>query len=602
MFVDKTQVRVEQKPYNNIFIVENRNHWPICAAKCNKAGDLILCLDFALKLQLENDGYAVQFADHLIDRDVMQAYNFEMHNFLSEWYKAADGTDLLAFRGFNLGDSLLLNVLNDITYFCHFFFNLLALKQIDYKELYVVSGDEPLIVDILKKTGIEFTLLEGTIATDLAVFAFPISKWMNEKVNRTTLKSKLKDFAALSFDRIFQVIDGLIKRKKRKIFIQGYFPTHPVIDKLKEDKSLNLILANYTNLKTIYKERRVNFKEKAESENSVSQLIAKFSKGSRRQWIVDGFVLSDFLFELILPVVRKSLPDATAKAKSVQKFFDRNQIRLMVPVTNLWLTNRLIMHYCKNNNIPVFMVINGLLNASFLHDAKDSDWVNCYSESIKKEYFGGSERAVPLGDPRMDSYALAAARQINRDVPTIIIGAAGFDPTDLNAYLAYEFDFLFDILTVIAALRKAGRNNKIVLKVRANGYASLYRSLIDEYFSELDVQIEQDMKFRKVIEWADLYVSFYSQTVFEASALGIPVIYYKKDQQFLHAPFDSGSELVTAHDQTELKHCIEQFYAKDNIYDTFGKREVMEQYIGMLDGNNTKRNLDFIYKLVNTEK
>lgn len=271
----------------------------------------------------------------------------------------------------------------------------------------------------------------------------------------------------------------------------------------------------------------------------------------------------------------------------------------MVPVTNLWLNNRLIMNYCKENNIPIFMIINGLLNTDFTHEAKDSDWVNCYSESIKKEYYKNSATAIPLGDPRMDAYSAIKPRHINYQYPNIVIGAAGFDPTDLNSYVAYEFDFLFDILQVINDLRTEGYKNQVVLKVRANGYIGLYKSFIDEYYPQLNVKIEQAIPFIEVVKQADLYISFYSQTVFEASCLGVPVIYFKKDNQYFHAPFNNNSnELTTAINTEELKSKISAFYSQDSCFDLFLTKQVMEKYIGNLDGKNTERNLEFIDSLI----
>jgi hypothetical protein len=256
------------------------------------------------------------------------------------------------------------------------------------------------------------------------------------------------------------------------------------------------------------------------------------------------------------------------------------------------------MNYAKNNNIPIFMIANGLLNMSFENDGRNSDYINCYSEAVKEDYFNNSENAFCLGDPRMDKYYLSPKKQINRENPVIIIGAAGFNSIDLNSYLAYEFDFLYDILKVLTKVRQNGSNNKIILKVRDNGYAHQYQNFVNEYFYDLNIEVIQKTPFSTLIVRADLYISIYSQTLLEASCLDIPVIYYKKDTQFINRPFDGKSELVTANDIIELQEKIDLFYNGSNVYDAFMDKSVLEKYIGPLDGKNTQRNTDFIMDLV----
>ncbi len=592
----KNKLKIRDISYDKVFIVDDRNFWAACEKKCNKATDLVLCIDFALKLLLEESGYIVAFLDQIIDGEILQNYNFEMHNFLNSWHQAANGQNLLCYKYYNIGDALLLNVYNDITNFCHFFFNILAIKQLKYQLLYVCVN-EGLITEIFDKLQIHYTHLEISNIDSKTSYFFPVSKWMNEKVNRTSLKDRFKDFVALTFDQIFWAVDTVKKASKPKLYIQGYFPTFGIIEKLKSDNQIDLILGNYTNLKTIYKERRVRF-TKSNTNIDLPKIIQEFQKANKVKWEVDGILLSDYLHQIIKPVIERHFVDVAFKAESITRYFKNNPIKAMVPITNLWATNRLIMQYCKHNNIPIFMIINGLLNVDFIHDAKDSDWVNCYSESIKREYFNNSDSALPLGDPRMDMYAGYGKKEINRDLPTIIIGAAGFDVTDLNCYLAYEFDFLFDILTAISATNHEGEKSNLILKVRANGYVSLYKSFITEYFPDLEIRLEQTAPFKEVIKQADLYITFYSQTVFEASSIGIPVIFYKKNDQKIHAPFDGCSELCTANNIEGLKELINSFYLNDNCYAEFLKKNILEKYIGHIDGNNINRNVQFIKSII----
>ena len=63
--IDYKNLKLKSNKYINIFIVEDRNYWSICSYKCNKETDLVLCIDFALKKQLLENGYNVEFLDHL---------------------------------------------------------------------------------------------------------------------------------------------------------------------------------------------------------------------------------------------------------------------------------------------------------------------------------------------------------------------------------------------------------------------------------------------------------------------------------------------------------------------------------------------------------
>ena len=82
-------------------------------------------------------------------------------------------------------------------------------------------------------------------------------------------------------------------------------------------------------------------------------------------------------------------------------------------------------------------------------------------------------------------------------------------------------------------------NNLLVLNVTKDpkilkGKISLFnshdKSFVAEFFDNLEVECLQTAPMVEVLQKTDLYISISSQTLFEASSLGIPVIYYKKDK------------------------------------------------------------------------
>lgn len=594
--IDLNNDALGEKTYGTIFIIENRSFWNGIVA--DKETDLILCLDFGLKNELENAGYCVEFFDHLVHRSVLDPLNYKTHHFLNNWFKDKQGEDILRYQGIDTGDAHLLLILNEVNYFCHFLFNAIALLHLTYKKLIVVAQNRHLI-DSLALLKIQSQEIEiNREAPVQSSYLFPILEWLTEKIERKSVVRELKNKLANLFDYTFRILDPLINRGKQFVYVHRYYPTIEVAKELKKVKDIQLVYNNYSGLNNVFSERRIHYGTNKNSTATAAALLENFRLKKIYNWDYDGYDVSKYLYRIIEKILAERLPSTVNAVNSINKWFKRYKIDLMVPVTTLWIENRLIMKYCQANNVPIFMIINGLLALPFYEDGRDCDYVNCYSESIREQYFYNSPSAVPLGDSRMDKYANLEKKSINYDSPVIVIGTAGYNPIDLNSYLAFEFDFLYDILLNFKMQVEDGRKIKIILKIRGNGYEHLYRSFVDEYFAGLDIRLIQNGSFTEVVQEADLYISTYSQTLFEASCMGIPVIYYKKDTQILNKPFDGDCELVTPVNREELSNAITDFFNHDERFESFKQKEVMEKYIGYLDGRNTKRNADFIVSLV----
>jgi hypothetical protein len=582
--------------FNNIYIIEDINYWDLCVLKCDKTLDLVLTLDFGLKQKLKSEGYNVEFMDHLADQFDLEEMNFKLHFFLDNWHKDENGKPILVYKNYNLGDALLLNIINEVTYFSHFFFNLLALKKLYFKQLSVYVKD-PIIIVILNKIGFKYNLYNCNRSTDIQVYKFPIISWVKSKTSETFL-FKIKNTFANLIDLIFLLIQRFRRRSPKHIYVQKYFPTDPIIPLLNKIKDYQIVLPNYSGLSSIFKYRRVFIQRNLASIDQTQSLILKYKNTPTHRWNYKGHNIDEMLKQLIIPILDIHLHKSMNIALSLDKWMKYFNLNLMVSVTNFWVTNRLLMQYCFSKKIPVLTIINGQLNTSFLYDAKDSDYVNCYSDSMRKNYFGNKKTVFSLGDPRMDKYSNLSFKEIDRSNPVIIIGTAGYDSTDLNSYLAYEFDFIYDILDSLLQLFNDGYSSKIIIKVRANGYIDMYENFVKKYFPQMNIFVVQNIPFVEIIKTGDLYISIFSQTLFEAACFGIPTIYYKNDSQFIHAPFDGNSELVTATNIDELKKVIKSFYLGDEIFDLFLDKKILEKYIGPLDGLNTKRNIEFINKLI----
>ena len=161
-----------------------------------------------------------------------------------------------------------------------------------------------------------------------------------------------------------------------------------------------------------------------------------------------------------------------------------------------------------------------------------------------------------------------------------------------------EFEFLHEVLTAFKHQIARGRSIHVIIKVRPNGYAAQYRAFVAEYFPDLDIEIMDLQPMRGVLDRTDFLVSIYSQTLFEASCLGIPSVYHKVDVEVMDPPFDCKSELVTTTSVDELDQALDDFFSGSDRFDAFLDRTVMEKYIGPLDGKNLQRNYDFVKQML----
>lgn len=202
----------------------------------------------------------------------------------------------------------------------------------------------------------------------------------------------------------------------------------------------------------------------------------------------------------------------------------------------------------------------------------------------------------------MDNYPpLDAPRVINRTRPTVTIGTSGFNPIDLNSYVAVEFEFMYDVLSALQTIIHQNFPMDIIIKVRPNGYLKQYSDFVSAFFPDLSVELISTAPMKSVLDKTDLYISIYSQTLFEASCLGIPALYYKKDTEVMDPPFNGECELVTARNVNDLIQALNDFKSIHPRYNAFLDRSVMERYIGPLDGNNMQRNVDYVYELLEKE-
>lgn len=595
-------IHLPDRNYRYVFLVQNRNFWRKTPYSFDKEQDLVLTFDFALVREVTAQGGTAAYLDHLVETETMERYNYETYHFFSDWHRDENGRDIFEYKGVEVGNAFRMDIWSDITHYVRTWLNILAVKKLTYEKLYVGLEDE-ITKNILREAGLlmETWGYEGG-ATEQEYY-FPIFRWMSEHVRPMRMKqrlikllSKLLNAACLWGERL-----RLLRPATKNIFVQRYYPTAKIIEQFKNSDNYTVVLEGFTWSKGLLKERCLPaWKVNAGHKHAADEMLKSFPMRKHKKLEIEGIDISDGLYQVIIRKIAHVVPESLAILDSVLSFFYYKNLCLMISITNLGLTNCLVMNYCLKNKIPTYLIINGMFLSSYLGGVREySDWINAYSESIKNRVFEGKNNVVCLGDPRMDYYINnSSSKPRMGDIPTIVIGASGFNNIDLNSYVACEFDFLNDLMTACRILISQGRKMELVVKVRANGYIEQYSDFINEYYPELNVRLYDKTPMKEVLTQADFYISIYSQTIFEASCMGIPVLYYKKDTEVLHPPFDGCSELVTAVSVSDLVEKMELFYGNDPIYDAFKDRKIMEKYIGPLDGGNLKRNLDFIDSLI----
>jgi len=592
--------------YRNIFIVDSLEWWDEQKNQYDSSLDLILTYDFGLKKKIIDLGGKAYYIDHLVDPDIMQANNFLIYDFFRDWHFDTDGKDIFTHDGIPFGFSFRVEFWNDFTFYTRIRICLGILKDIHFQTIFIGSGNE-LVASVLNELQLPYTLIQKR-QKQYPTYYFPIAQWMDEKLRAKGLRGFLywvREIVTATYGYCMPWIDRLLSNNnKTAIFIQEYHPTKGLIRELRKDPNLRIVLANFSRgskLLDHLSERLLPVsgslkKYTQEIENLINQFHLK---RHAKLILTNGDDISESAYRIIEIRVKERMANTLRTLDSVLHYLNHNPIKLEILIANIGHTATLVDCVCKSKNIPSYLIINGLLGNEHQDESKYATIINSYSVSIKENYFRDMDNIVCLGDPRMDMYPPnTPIRTINRKNPTVTIGASGFNNVDLNSYVAVEFEFMYDILIAFKTIIMQGTTLTLIIKVRPNGYEQQYKNFVQDFFPDLSIKIVSTPPMKTVLEESDFYISIYSQTLFEASCLGIPSLYYKKDTEIMDPPFDNQSELVTATTPENLIQAFYDFQSHHPRYNASLDRFVMERYVGPLDGHNLQRNIDFVYQFL----
>lgn len=593
-----------KRKYRNVLILESRDWWGQCRDQFDPALDLVLTYDLALKKEIDLLEGLAYYIDHLVDKQVMQENNFLAYKFFRDWHLDSDGKDLFIYCGVPFGFAFRLQIWNDYISYVRNRICLERLRDLSFEQLFV-GTESGFVESILGEMVMPFSPVAQEATYPSAAYFFPVFRWMDEKIRTRRLKHLFRDVVTAVQGVVMSWVDRQLgKTRVSGVFVQEYYPTRDLLQRMKRDADVRLVLAHFswaTDFLKYLMERPIPvWGRVGKYQNEADRLMSDFQgKRSSRLILANGVDITDCAFRIIEQRVSGQIAETLRALDCVIRYLDKNPIKLAILIANIGLIATLVDCVCRARGVPSYLIINGLMSGDFLDESKYASVINAYSVSIKEHYFRGMKNVVCLGDPRMDLYVREhSPRLINRDVPTVTIGTSAYSPIDLNSYVAVEFEFMHDVLTALRIAKEQGAALRVVIKVRANGYREQYQKFVQEYFPGLVDEILDTVPFSKVLEQTDFYISLYSQTLFEASCSGIPCLYYKNDCEILDPPFDGNSELVTVGNVDDLVAAIRDFRSGHERFALFLQRSVMEKYIGPLDGGNLERNLDFVRQLL----
>ena len=594
--------------YRSVFIIDDRAIFE--SLKNFELGkrDLVLTFDWGLYFDLLNSGYPVAFVDKLCDKDENQLNNFVLRDYVTNWHRTTSGEETLSLEGVSFGSVLKLVVANEIFYSVRLYKCLEKIRTLTYENV-IVASQEKIIETILDSLQIKYEFRNVLNSSNPRAYYFPINSWLEEKLGKRKKPEaivlallNIRNRIALSFDKLM-----LNEKILKRIYIHEYHPTREIIREFQKQNKIQVVLGQ-TSLQrgwwsTLFRDRPIPYKRISRSDYSKAKsLVVKFQQESTFAPRIVNDEFSAFIKSRIADQILKSLPSYLRIKRSLDQFMVHCKFDLIVLISDQG-PQEIIRQMANTKLVPSYLILNGLMTSDFSDEARMATWINCYSDSIRSDYYQNTENSLPLGDPRMDSYSCEnnTINQVQRKKFVIAVGAAGFNHLDLNSYSAFEFDFIFQVLEAIKIWSARGYEVDLRILVRSNGYLGDYQSFINEYFTDLDVRISQGIGIKDFLSEAMLYISFYSQSLFEASCMGIPTVYHKADREVINRPFDGESELVTTYSVTELIDAIDSAKNDPVRFQGFLDREIMEKYVGPLGGKNLSRNIIFINKLIQSE-
>jgi hypothetical protein len=253
---------------------------------------------------------------------------------------------------------------------------------------------------------------------------------------------------------------------------------------------------------------------------------------------------------------------------------------------------RALVRTAQREGIVTLVLSDGFKADDFSPEGASTDIALSWSESMASHYFSRwpARRTIVTGNPRADSKRRRPTRAPRDQRPgRILIGSFTFSPVDLNCRRADPEVFIDEILSGIKASTRA-RGAHVVLKLHPADEPGHYREALERH-RDLNVAIVTTGDVIDRFDECDVYVTTYSTSLIEAVQRGVPVIYYRVNEQRLHPPFSDDSLLSarTAARPVELSALLDGPLATEGGYGGYDLSAWAERYLGPADGRAVDR-------------
>jgi len=318
-------IRLPNRPFRRIYLVQNRDFWRSCPFPYDRKRDLVLTFDFAVVREVTSQGGTAEYLDHLVKSELMERYNHETYHFFANWFLDKDKQDIFSYRGMGTSNALRLYIWTDITYPVHLLINLLALKHINYEKI-LVGIEDAHVTDMLRLLDLDAETWTIKAEKHSTEYYFPIFRWMHEQI----YPSLLIRLTRIVVSRVLSAISrvgtslGIFKNAAHDVFIQPYHPTYDIVKCLNLDANVNVVLEKLPGIAQISREKFIPLTWTASRYRELANgIVNAFHKRKNTQWHVEGIDIGDYLYKVILERATNLLPDCLKRVDEIMDYFSK---------------------------------------------------------------------------------------------------------------------------------------------------------------------------------------------------------------------------------------------------------------------------------------
>lgn len=308
-----------------------------------------------------------------------------------------------------------------------------------------------------------------------------------------------------------------------------------------------------------------------------------------RRLTVAGVDLSPVAVPRLIALAEELAPWATARVPEVRRYLRRRRVATVLVPFDSAPEPRLLVRAAQAEGVPTVLVNDGWKGDDHQPEGMIADRVCALSSSTAERYFAARRPNTPVtvtGDPRTDLAARPERTATGRGagLRRILVGSFTFSPVDLLCRRSDPETFLDEVLTGLAAAEQA-RRARITLKLHPADRAEVYTDVLTRH-ADLDVHVVSTGDVSELFPATDLYLSTYTTSLLQAVVAGVPIAYYRVNDQRLHAPFggDEVLERATASSPAELTELLQAGRALRDPGSAW-----LERYLGPNDGRCTDR-------------